>query len=245
MTDPIASQDKGGHDAGPKDGPRAYVFDAYGTLFDVHAAVRRHAEAIGPDARAFSDLWRVKQLEYTWVTSLMRQYRDFSALTEEALDFCLARFPQVDRGLKADLLDAYRRLDCFPEVPSVLAALRKTGAKIAILSNGTPHMLDEAASAAGIGHLIDHIFSVDALAIYKTAPEAYALVTSAYRISAPEVAFQSSNRWDIAGAKAFGFTCHWINRVGAPEEYADFPPDKVLSSLDGLIEASFGAAARQ
>ena len=214
----------------------AYVFDAYGTLFDVHAAVRRHAQAIGPEAQAFSDLWRIKQLEYTWVTSLMGQYRDFRALTEDALDFCFGRFAAVDRSLRADLLDAYRRLDCFAEVPEVLARLRASRAKIAILSNGTPKMLDEAVSAAGIGHLIDDIFSVDALKIYKTAPAAYALVTSTYKIAAPDIAFQSSNRWDIAGAKAFGMTCHWINRSGAPEEYAQFAPDKVLSSLAGLME---------
>lgn len=232
MTDAIASH----ADARTVSGRQAYVFDAYGTLFDVHAAVRRHATAIGPDAPALSDLWRVKQLEYTWVTSLMGQYRDFRALTEDALDFCLARFPGVDKGLRADLLDAYRKLDCFAEVSEVLETLRKTGARIAILSNGTPTMLDEAVAAAGIGHLIDDIFSVDPLKIYKTAPAAYALVTSTYKIAAPDIAFQSSNRWDIAGAKAFGFQCHWINRSGAPNEYDDFAPDKVLSSLSGLVE---------
>jgi len=227
-----ASNDAGVSEARPK----AYVFDAYGTLFDVHAAVRRHAAAIGPDAAAFSDLWRVKQLEYTWVTSLIGQYRDFSALTQDALDFCFARYTAVDRRLRDDLLDAYRRLDCFPEVPGVLTTLRERGAKIAILSNGTPRMLDEAVAAAGIGGLIDDIFSVDALKIYKTAPAAYALVTSTYRIAAPDIAFQSSNRWDIAGAKAFGFACHWINRSGAPDEYVDHPPDLVFSSLAGLVE---------
>ena len=215
--------------------PGAYVFDAYGTLFDVHAAVRRHAEAIGPDATAFSDLWRIKQLEYTWVTSLMGQYRDFRALTEDALDFCMERFAGVDKGLKTDLLEAYQHLSVFSEVPAVLSALRESGAKIAILSNGTPRMLEEAVEAAGIGHLLDDIFSVDALKIYKTAPAAYALVTSSYRMAAPDIAFQSSNSWDIAGAKAFGFTCHWINRSNAPEEYADLAPDKVLASLDGLV----------
>lgn len=237
MTDAIALQDGSRHTDGHKDGPQAYVFDAYGTLFDVHAAVRRHAEAIGPQASVFSDLWRVKQLEYTWVSSLMRQYRDFRALTEDALDFCLARFPGVDRGLRADLLNAYRRLDCFPEVPSVLSALKSTGVKIAILSNGTPAMLETAVEAAGIGGLIDDIFSVDPLKIYKTAPAAYALVTSAYRIAAPDIAFQSSNRWDIAGAKAIGFTCHWINRTGAPDEYRDLQADAVFSSLEGLVES--------
>lgn len=232
MTDAIASH------AGGRTGsrPQAHVFDAYGTLFDVHAAVRRHAERMGPDAPGFSDLWRIKQLEYTWVTSLMGQYRDFSALTEDALDFCLARFPGVDSSLRAHLLDAYHRLECFPEVPDVLAGLRQQGARIAILSNGTPRMLEEAIEAAGLGGLIDEVFSVDALKIYKTAPAAYALVTSSLRIAAPDIAFQSSNRWDIAGAKAFGFTCHWINRSGAPDEYRDFPPDAVLSSLAGLLD---------
>lgn len=235
MTDAIALQDESRHKDGHKDGPQAYVFDAYGTLFDVHAAVGRHADAIGPQASVFSDLWRMKQLEYTWVTSLIGQYRDFRALTEDALDFCLARFPGVDRGLRAELLNAYRRLDCFAEVPSVLSALKSTGAKIAILSNGTPAMLETAVEAAGIGGLIDDVFSVDPLNIYKTAPAAYALVTSAYRIAAPDIAFQSSNRWDIAGAKAFGFTCHWINRTGAPDEYRDLPADAVFSSLEGLV----------
>jgi 2-haloacid dehalogenase len=241
MADTSASRAEDGIEAGP----RAYVFDAYGTLFDVHAAVRRHAQAIGPEAQAFSDLWRIKQLEYTWVTSLMGQYRDFRALTEDALDFCFGRFPDVDQELRVRLLDAYRKLDCFAEVPAVLSALRESGAKIAILSNGTPQMLDEAVSAAGIGALIDDIFSVDRLRIYKTAPAAYALVTSTYRMAAPDIAFQSSNRWDIAGAKAFGFTCHWINRIGAPDEYAQQPPDKILRSLDGLVGAGFGTAACQ
>jgi 2-haloacid dehalogenase len=212
----------------------AYVFDAYGTLFDVHSAVRRHAAALGPDATTFSDLWRVKQLEYTWVRSLAGRYRDFAALTEDALDFCFARFPAVDRGLKPDLLDAYRRLDCFAEVPAVLAALRQKGARIAILSNGTPPMLAEAVTAAGIGSLIDEVFSVDMLEIYKTAPTAYALVTEALGLVPGEIAFQSSNRWDIAGAKAFGFTCHWINRSGAPDEYAELAPDGVFSTLEDL-----------
>jgi 2-haloacid dehalogenase len=212
----------------------AYVFDAYGTLFDVHSAVRRHAQALGPDATAFSDLWRVKQLEYTWVRSLAGRYRDFAALTEEALDFCFARFPAVDRGLKLELLEAYRRLDCFPEVPAVLTALKQNGARIAILSNGTPAMLAEATAAAGIGSLIDDVFSVDTLNIYKTAPAAYALVTKALGLLPEEIAFQSSNRWDIAGAKAFGFTCHWINRSNAPDEYAELAPDGVFPNLERL-----------
>jgi 2-haloacid dehalogenase len=212
----------------------AYVFDAYGTLFDVHSAVRRQAEALGDHHQAFSDLWRTKQLEYTWVRSLAGRYRDFAALTEEALDFCFERFPQVDRALKPALLEAYKRLDCFAEVPDVLARLKAGGARIAILSNGTPEMLAEATEAAGIGSLIDNVFSVAALKIYKTAPAAYALVTEALGLAPEEIAFQSSNRWDIAGAKAFGFACHWINRSGAPDEYPDLAADRVLSTLEAL-----------
>jgi 2-haloacid dehalogenase len=212
----------------------AYVFDAYGTLFDVHSAVRRQAEALGDHHQAISDLWRTKQLEYTWVRSLAGRYRDFAALTEEALDFCFERFPQVDRALKPALLEAYKRLDCFAEVPDVLARLKAGGARIAILSNGTPEMLAEATEAAGIGSLIDDVFSVDALKIYKTAPAAYALVTEALGLAPEEIAFHSSNRWDIAGAKAFGFACHWINRSGAPDEYPDLAADRVLSTLEAL-----------
>lgn len=216
-------------------GYAAYVFDAYGTLFDVHSAVRSHQQALGPDYQAFSDLWHAKQLEYTWVRSLAGRYRDFAALTEEALDVCFARFPEIDRSLRADLLNAYRRLDCFTEVPTVLSTLRQQGARIAILSNGTPAMLEEAIAAAGIGSLIDEVFSVDTLKIYKTAPAAYALATQSLGLEARDIAFQSSNRWDIAGAKAFGFTCHWINRAGAPDEYPELAPDGVFSTLEGLL----------
>ena len=122
----------------------AFVFDAYGTLFDVHAAVRRHAATIGADAQALSDLWRAKQLEYSWVRSMMGAYSDFWTLTEEALDFALARYPSSDPRLRQALLDAYWHLDCYPEVPAVLKSLKASGARIAILSNGSPEMLSAA-----------------------------------------------------------------------------------------------------
>ncbi len=215
----------------------AYVFDAYGTLFDVHAAVRRHAEAIGPDGPAFSELWRAKQLEYSWVRSLMGAYADFWQLTEQALDFCLRRFPSVDPSIRARLLDAYWRLDCYPEVPAVLKALKATGARVAILSNGSPEMLEAAARSSALDQVLDDIFSVDAVRRFKTDPSVYEMVATSWRLYPNAVSFQSSNRWDVAGAAKFGFRTVWINRSNQPEEYSDFTPDLILPSLEGLLVA--------
>jgi 2-haloacid dehalogenase len=212
----------------------AYVFDAYGTLFDVHAAVRKHAGAMGPDGQAFSDLWRAKQLEYSWIRTLMGHHTDFWALTEQSLDYAFARFPSADRTLKAALLDAYWHLDCYPEVPSVLKHLKDRGARIAILSNGTPQMLQSAVKKAGLDLIIDDIFSVETVKAFKTAPAVYDMVTTTYRLYPGSVSFQSSNRWDIAGATKFGFRTVWINRANMPDEYADFGPSLILPSLDSL-----------
>lgn len=213
----------------------AYVFDAYGTLFDVHAAVRRHAGAIGPQSQRMSDIWRTKQLEYTWIRSLMGRYRDFWSLTEEALDFAIAAAAPDAASLKPDLLDAYRELEAYPEVRGVLTRL-KASAKLAILSNGSPEMLDTAVASAGIGDLLDAVISVDALQVYKTVPRVYDLVGERMGVPPEAVSFQSSNRWDIAGATAYGFRAVWINRTGQPDEYPDLPPVAVMSSLEGLGE---------
>jgi len=217
--------------------PAAYVFDAYGTLFDVHAAVRRHAEAIGPDGPAFSELWRAKQLEYSWVRTLMGAYADFWQLTEQALDFCLRRFSSVDPAIRQKLLDAYWRLDCYPEVPAVLKALKATGARVAILSNGSPEMLEAAARSSALDQVLDDIFSVDAVRRFKTDPSVYEMVTTSWRLYPDAVSFQSSNRWDVAGAAKFGFRTVWVNRANQPEEYSDYPPSLILPSLDGLLAA--------
>jgi 2-haloacid dehalogenase len=212
----------------------AYVFDAYGTLFDVHAAVRRHAGEIGPAGQALSELWRAKQLEYSWVRALMGSYLDFWQLTEQALDHAMARQPDVDPALRDKLLEAYWKLDCYPEVPSVLKSLKGRGAKIAVLSNGSPAMLESAVANAQLDTIIDDVFSVDALKTFKTAPEVYEMVTTAYRIYPEAVSFQSSNRWDVAGAVRFGFRAVWINRARMPDEYAELAPDMILPSLEGL-----------
>ena len=211
-----------------------YVFDAYGTLFDVHAAVRRHAAAVGPDAARVSEIWRQKQLEYSWVRSLMGRYLDFWTLTEQALDFALAAVPSADRGMRETLLDAYRRLDVYPEVPKVLAALKATGVRLAILSNGSPKMLAGAAASAKIDDILDEIISVDEVRTFKTAPAVYDLVATRFRVFPAAVSFQSSNRWDVAGATVAGFRTVWLNRSGQPDEYADLPPAAVLPNLEGL-----------
>ena len=212
-----------------------YAFDAYGTLFDVHAAVRRHAAALGPEAAPFSALWRAKQLEYSWVRTLAGRYQDFWTLTEQALDFAFASYPSADRGLRPALIEAYRRLDCYPEVPELIRGLKRQDKQLAILSNGTPDMLASAVAAAGLEGCFDAVLSVDEVRAYKADQRVYDLVTTHFRVYPEAVSFQSSNRWDVAGAAVYGLRSVWINRSGAPDEYADLAPAAVLTSLEGLL----------
>jgi 2-haloacid dehalogenase len=213
---------------------RAFVFDAYGTLFDVHAAVARYREAAGPDADRFSEIWRTKQLEYAWMLSAAGHYTDFWTLTERALDYAFARCPLVDRTLRPALLDCYFRLDAFPDARAALSSLKAKGVKTAILSNGSPAMLNAAVENAKIGDRLDAVFSVDTIRIYKPHTEVYALVTDAFAIAPADVAFVSSNRWDVMGATAFGFRCVWVNRANMPDEYPEFAPVRVVRELRAL-----------
>lgn len=215
----------------------AVVFDAYGTLFDVHSAVRRHAATVGPEAGRLSATWRTKQIEYSWTLSLIGRYAPFRQLTERALDYALAVHPGVDPGLRDNLLDAYRDLDAYPEVAGVLARLRDRGLRTAILSNGDGPMLARAVAAAGLHGRFDAVISVETAQVFKTHPRAYALALVALGAMPRDVLFCSSNRWDVAGATAFGFASAWINRTGQPDEYADLAPVAVLESLDGLLPA--------
>jgi len=212
-----------------------YVFDAYGTLFDVHSAVARHHGRIGPEAARLSELWRLKQLEYSWVRTLAgAPYLDFRALTEQALDVALSRHPVADAAVRSDLLSAYERLDPYPDVAPALARLRAAGARLAILSNGSRAMLASALEAGGLREAFDAVISVDEIGRYKADQAVYALVGERFGIAAGETSFQSSNRWDIAGAHLAGFRTVWVNRVGAPDEYVDQPPDRVVGSLAEL-----------
>ena len=154
---------------------QAFVFDAYGTLFDVHAAIGRHRAAAGPDAERLSELWRIKQLEYTWTLTLAGHYEDFWTLTGRALDFALTRFPAVDRAIKPALMEAYRTLDAFADARAILQALKTRGHATAILSNGSPVMLSAAVDGADLGRDLDAVLSVDAIRMYKPRPEVYRL----------------------------------------------------------------------
>jgi 2-haloacid dehalogenase len=212
----------------------AYVFDAYGTLFDVHSAVRRLAAEIGPAGQRVSEIWRAKQLEYTWVRSLMSGYRDFRALTEAALDIAIAAAAPESAALKPKLLDAYRHLDAYPDVRPALARIRQAGARTFILSNGTAEMLAEACAGAGIGELFDGLISADEVQVYKTSARVYALAEERAGARGTAIAFLSSNRWDVAGAVRHGFTGIWVNRTSQPDEYPDLAPQAVIGSLAEL-----------
>lgn len=216
-------------------GARAVVFDAYGTLLDVHSAVQRHANSVGPDAKSLSDTWRQKQLEYSWVLSLCGRYTAFWTLTERALDHALARHPNVDPSLRPTLLEAYRRLDAYPEVPATLVAIRAKELKTGILSNGDTAMLDIAVQSAALHDHLDAVLSVDPARVFKTSPRAYDLAPERLGVDRREIVFVSSNRWDVAGAAAYGFTPVWVNRVRQPEEYPDLAPVQMIDSLDGLL----------
>ena len=207
---------------------RGYVFDAYGTLFDVHSIVDAGA-AITPEPAALSLLWRQKQLEYTWLRSLMGRYEDFWAITEAALRYAVRRLDLAagEAQIQA-LMNAYLRLACFPDVRDALARL---AAPRAILSNGAPRMLEAAVRSSGLAPLLDHVISVDRVRIYKPAAAVYALGPETLGIPADELLFVSSNAWDVAGAKAFGYRVAWCNRIGAPEEELGVRADHVIASL--------------
>lgn len=215
-----------------------FVFDAYGTLFDVHAAIARFRGKAGPDAERMSEIWRTKQLEYSWTMTLAGHYVDFWHLTERALDFALARVPSVDKALKPQLLEAYFKLDAFPDARAALRTLKSKGHKTGILSNGSPEMLDGAVDGAGVSNDLDAVLSIDVLKMYKPRPEVYALVTRHFGCKPADVTFVSSNRWDVMASVSVGFHGQWINRSRNPDEYLDFPPERVLSDLTALAEAA-------
>ena len=216
-----------------------FIFDAYGTLFDVHAAIARHRQLVGPDADRISATWRGKQLEYSWTLTLAGHYADFWVLTERALDYALAQAPQLDKAdktVRSKLLESYFKLDAFPDARIALKALKAKGRKTGILSNGSPAMLKGAVEAAAIGGDLDAVLSVDALRMFKPRPEVYRLVTDQFRCSPAEVTFVSSNRWDVMGGVRAGFRGIWVNRSNMPDEYQDFPPARVLKELSALSE---------
>ena len=212
--------------------PRALVFDAYGTLFDVHS-VQARCENLWPGKGAqLSQLWRAKQLEYTWQRSLMGRYAPFSQVTEEALLFsCELLSLKVDNKEKQVILDEYRRLALYPDVVSAMAKFNSR--KRAILSNGSPDMLNPLVAQSGLQ--FDAVLSADELKVYKPAPAVYELAVRKLNTPKEQIAFVSSNCWDALGAKSFGFTVYWINRAGAPVDRLGFGPDSIVKSLDEVL----------
>lgn len=213
-----------------------YVFDAYGTLFDVHASIRKYEKNIGENSQRISEIWRQKQLEYTWTLTLMGEYQDFWKLTENALEFAIhSTGANIDDELKQKLLKAYWELECFVEVPEVLKKLKEQKKKVAILSNGSSKMIKAAVDSAKLEEYIDDTFSVDEINIFKPRSEVYDMVCKTYEVKPQDVCFQSSNRWDIAGAKKFGFKTIWINRSGQKNEYEKFQADRIVDNLKEIV----------
>ncbi|MEX1107877.1 MAG: haloacid dehalogenase type II [Dongiaceae bacterium] len=212
----------------------ACVFDAYGTLFDIGTPAEVCREALGDVAPALTALWRRKQLEYTWLRSLMGQYADFSQVTADALDVALAALA-IDPGrLRQRLLDSYLALDVYPEVPLALQHLRARGIALLILSNGTRPMLDAVCVRNDIAALFDDILSVDAVGMFKPHPSVYRLATARLGLAPADIAFVSSNGWDIAGGSAFGFKTVWVNRGGHPAERLPGTPTVAIADLSHL-----------
>jgi 2-haloacid dehalogenase len=218
-----------------------FMFDAYGTLFDVHSAVREAGASLGALAEPVSQLWRAKQLEYSWTLTLMGAFDDFWTLTGRGLDHALARYGVADPALRAALMDAYLTLGAYPDVAPALTRLKNAGKTTAVFTNGTRAMVDAAIAAAGIGGLLDHVVTVEAVGAYKPSPAVYSHAMSSVGIGAAhDIVFVSSNRWDVAGAATIGMVPVWINRTGLPNEYPGRDPVATLPDLGGLAPAFLG-----
>lgn len=212
--------------------PQAIVFDVYGTLLDP-ATVAEVCAAITDDPAALAALWRQKQLEYTWLRGLMGRYQDFWAVTDAALDYALERLAiTIDERHKARLMDAWLALHPYPEVDVALTRLAPL--PLAVLSNGSPAMLEAGLRAAGLRDRFRHLLSADAARTYKPAPAVYALAEQHLDVPRERLLFVSANGWDVAGAKAFGLPSAWLNRTAAPPERLDVAPDLVVRDLDEL-----------
>jgi 2-haloacid dehalogenase len=216
---------------------RVVVFDAYGTLLDVHSAIARHAARVGPAHAAVSALWRQKQLEATWILSAVGDYAPFEELTDRALGHALAAHGIADAALRADLLAAYRALAAFADAAPALHAVRARGLRTATFSNGSPEMLDAGVAAAGLAPLLDDVLSVHPLRCFKPALRVYRYATEHLDCQPHEVAFVSANGWDAFGAARFGWRTFWLNRSGGPAEYWLDHLATILPGLGALPDA--------
>jgi 2-haloacid dehalogenase len=218
----------------PIAGVKACVFDAYGTMFDVHSPTAKAAQAMGGKAEAVSRLWRQKQLEYTWLRSLMGAHADFWQVTGDALDYALESHGIDDRELRDRLMQLYLTLDAYGDVKPALEQLRAKGLKTGILSNGNPRMLDAAVESAGIAGLLDAVLSIEDAGIYKPDARVYRLAVDRFGVRPDEICFVSTNAWDAAAAAHFGFQVAWMNRFGMARERLPGDLKAVIDGLDAL-----------
>ena len=221
-------------DIAPLRGVRACVFDAYGTLFDFASAARRCRDALGDDIDRLTALWRDKQLQYTWLRATQGRHADFWQVTSDALDFSTETLNLDIPYLRDHLMALYLTLDPFPEVPDVLGKLKAAGLRTAILSNGSPAMLDAVVKAAKLQALLDEVLSVEEVGVYKPHPKVYQLAADRLGIPVSAISFQSSNAWDAYAASAFGMQVVWCNRYGQRRERLPGSPDREIRSLEEL-----------
>ena len=214
---------------------KAIIFDAYGTLFDVNSAAEKCKEKLGDKWEGFANYWRTTQLEYTWLRSLMRRHKDFWQITEDSLDKSM-NFYNIDNSMRSELLNLYKVLSPFTEVRDTLKKLKQSNYKLAILSNGTPGLLNELVVSNQLKDIFDDIFSVEEVGIFKPDSKVYDLPINKYNIEKNEVLFLSANTWDVSGAGNYGYNTVWVNRNNNIFDKLDFEPNQQISNLSELLD---------
>ena len=213
---------------------KAIIFDAYGTLFDVNSAAEKCKDKIGDKWERFANYWRTTQLEYTWLRSLMKRHKDFWKITEDSLDKSINVF-KIDNSMRDELLDLYKNLSPFKEVPEVLKSLKNKNYKLAILSNGTPSLLNELVQSNNLNNLFDDIFSIEEVGVYKPDSKVYDLPIKKYNIEKNEVTFLSANTWDVSGGGNYGYNSIWVNRNKNIFDNLDYIPKNTINNLSELF----------
>ena len=214
---------------------KAIIFDAYGTLFDVNSAAEKCKDKIGDKWEGFANYWRTTQLEYTWLRSLMKRHKDFWQVTEESLDKSMKTY-EIDSSMRKELLDLYKILSTFEEVPKVLKSLKEKNYKLAILSNGTPSLLNGLVKSNNLENIFDDIFSIEEVRIYKPDSKVYNLPINQYQIQKNEVVFLSANTWDVSGGGNYGYNSIWVNRKNNTFDNLDYVPKHQIKDLSKLLD---------
>ena len=214
---------------------KAIIFDAYGTLFDVNSAAEKCKDKIGDKWEGFANYWRTTQLEYTWLRSLMKRHKDFWQVTEESLDKSMKTY-EIDSSMRNELLNLYKILSPFKEVPEVLISLKDKNLKLAILSNGTPSLLNELIQSNNLENIFDDIFSIEEVGVYKPDSKVYDIPIKKYNIKKNEVAFLSANTWDISGGGNYGYNSIWVNRNNNTFDNLDYVPKHQIKDLSKLLD---------